>query len=479
MKEEEALRQIRLTRRRLLQGGAAAAGVIGAEVAGLLAPAGAVAASPRGTARQVVGPVGEASIDRAYSFLDFMMDAYQQGTTTRLTQSYSDQQGLQSTAFVYDNALQILAYVPSTRSAVRLARARVLGDSLLYAQQHDPVYHDGRLRDAYFVAPSFVQPDGTVQLAGAPFYFYGSAVGNMAWAGLALVRLYALTRNGPYLDGAERLGAWIVANAYDTRGAGGYTGGVDAGNNKLMYKATEHNIDVYAFFTILAGLTGNATYTGLSQSWSQLARHALTFVQAMWNPDGGFFWTGTGNDGATINKSVIPEDVQTWSYLAMRDNAYARSIDWATSNLAVTDTPQSINSSLSGNQSFSGVTFSNASKHPVPPSFSYAPVDPDGVWFEGTGHAADALLYRNAPASGGVFRIDRQLASYYLGNIELAQEQLGKGQTVGGKQIPAGTGIQASSSPLDTGFGYGYFPHLHIGATSWYILAALGSNPFA
>ena len=46
-----------------------------------------------------------ASVTNAYSFLDQMMDAYATGATTRLTQSYADQIGLQSSALTYDYAL--------------------------------------------------------------------------------------------------------------------------------------------------------------------------------------------------------------------------------------------------------------------------------------------------------------------------------------------------------------------------------------
>src|SRR4029077_3729060 len=46
-----------------------------------------------------------ASVNSAYAFLDQMMDAYATGNTIRLVQSYADQIGLQSSAFVYDNAL--------------------------------------------------------------------------------------------------------------------------------------------------------------------------------------------------------------------------------------------------------------------------------------------------------------------------------------------------------------------------------------
>jgi len=51
------------------------------------------------------------SVDRAYDYLSFAMDAYQQGQTPRLVQSYSDSQELGSTAFVYDNALTSTAAI--------------------------------------------------------------------------------------------------------------------------------------------------------------------------------------------------------------------------------------------------------------------------------------------------------------------------------------------------------------------------------
>jgi len=39
------------------------------------------------------------------------------------------------------------------------------------------------------------------------------------------------------------------------------------------------------------------------------------FVEAMWDAEEGKFWTGTAADGLTINKTVIPLDVQAWAVL--------------------------------------------------------------------------------------------------------------------------------------------------------------------
>jgi hypothetical protein len=65
-----------------------------------------------------------ASIQKAYKFQDTMMDAYASGTTVRLTQSYSDQ-ALGPTAFTYDNAVTIDAYLVRGSSG-NLERAKVL-----------------------------------------------------------------------------------------------------------------------------------------------------------------------------------------------------------------------------------------------------------------------------------------------------------------------------------------------------------------
>jgi hypothetical protein len=183
-----------------------------------------------GAASDTLGP-RNGSVNRAYDYLSLAMDAYQQGQMPRLVQSFSDSQGLGSTAFVYDNALTILAYLERGKGD-DVARAMLLGDSFLYAQTHDPTYADGRVRQAYWVGPFtlsyasndsyFVRGDGSVNLVGAPWFFQGSSVSDMSWVAIALARLFARTGKSRYLDGSIRLGQWIVDNAFDTAGLGGY-----------------------------------------------------------------------------------------------------------------------------------------------------------------------------------------------------------------------------------------------------------------
>ena len=46
-----------------------------------------------------------------------------------------------------------------------------------------------------------------------------------------------------------------------------------------------------------------------------------------------------------------------------------------------------------------------------------------------------------------------------------------------GQPLVVGPGLTASTIILNTGFGFNYFPHLHIGATAWYLMGAQGTNP--
>ena len=449
-----------------------------AATAMVCAPGKSRAQEPGGEAECAEDSLLAAGVAKSYTFLHTMMDAYAQGQTLRLIQSYSDQMQLLSTSFVYDNAVVINALLERGDTA-NLQRALLLGEALLYAQQNDSS-GDGRVRQAYFVS----QPDTNgvfLTPALAPFFFIGSATGDMAWVGMALAHLFARSGQRQFLNGAVRLGQWILNNTSSTSGAGGFTAGVDSNNNPLTYKSTEHNIDVFALFTMLARLTGDS-------SWATQAQRARSFVQAMFNATSDFLWTGTLTDGVTINTSAIPEDVNTWSFLALQDAALAGSVDWAKTNLAVTDTPQNFNNSVAGNKvRISGITYTNFAQHPPIVNNDFTPSDPfstppnpNSVWLEGTAHVAAALRARNLPAELDLpgFIGDRNTASCLLLNILGAQATQGAGQTCAGQPILAGTGVLAASSELNTGFGFSYKPFLHIGATGWFAIAAQAGNPF-
>jgi len=442
-------------------------------------------------------------IDRAFEYVTRAMDAYQQGSTLRLIQSYSDPQRpgsslvlsevLPATAFIYDASLAIIAFLGRRgRDALNgrqppaddLRRAMVLGDSLLFAQAHDPVYSDGRLRSAYWVGPFarpdarndfyFVRPDGTVNLVGAPWFILGGSTGEMACAGIALAHLHVHTGDPRYLEGATRLGQWIVNSAFDGTGLGGYTYGIDANDQRIApTKSLEHNAGVYALFTnFLAPLTGDVR-------WSDLGQHARRFIEKMWNAELGFFYIGSG-DGRTVNDRVLAVDVQAWTYLALLDRRYAAGLDWAKTQMATTDTPLSLNSSLRGNLRLSGVGYTDVGRRAIESATpSDPPPDPDAVWFTGNAQLAAALRARGQYATDlPTFRGDFATALEYLTHIALAQNVLSKGQTVGSVAIPDDSGVVQASSVFNTGFGHSYGPVLHVATTAWSLIAALGVNPF-
>jgi hypothetical protein len=347
--------------------------------------------------------------------------------TLRLLDSYATTATFDDgdTAWTYDNALVLLAFL-AHGAGEDLAAARVLADSLVYAQTHDPEFSDGRLRDAYH-AQAFVGADGKVNAAVS-----GSATGNMAWTVLALVRAWERLGERSYLEAAQRLGQWIFNQAYDTRGAGGYNGGVDAGGNRLTWKATEHNADVYATFMNLYRATDDPT-------WRQRAMSAKHFLRTMWDEQGGYFWTGTTADGATINPRPIPEDTQSWTLLSLGEpERYKRALDWAESNLFYEVCPAC--------EASNGYRFSNTGS---------------GCWPEGTAHMALAWQ-----AAGDLDRANRLLQSLRSTRV-LASETTSKA-------MPAACGTEAV-----TGYGWNYPADVpHIGATAWYLFAELGHNPF-
>ena len=438
--------------RRLVLGGGAAVG-LAAPLTGLgMNPAAAEVSSRR------LAVTNQNARRAAAGFLQQVTDAYRR-SGFRLAQSYEDTR-INDIAFIYDNALTTIALLANGDTT----RARAIGDALLYAQNHDAIFNDGRLRQAYH-ANGFLNPDQTAHDAWE-LSLNGTSVGDMSWSGMALAHLARRTGVASYREGALRIGRWIFDHTYSTTGLGGYTFGETAG--LADHKSTEHNIDVYGFFLLLAKLTGD-------QVWRTRAEHAKGFVKALWNAGDGFFWTGS-DDGTAINKksTQLPLDPQTWSWMSIGQRGYAKSLDWAATNLATTDTPMRTNSALVGSYCASGVGFSSGTfrtdVNQKVGGHDWTPQpDDSAVWFEGTAQLALALRLR---ADEG----DRAAADVLLTSLRSAQTTLGRGQVFNGKTTTGG--IVASSSPMDTGFGFDYSPNLHIGATAWYFFAVTGFNPF-
>jgi hypothetical protein len=364
----------------------------------------------------------------------------------------TDEPVLKNIAYTYDNDLALLTFLANgTKDDLR--RARLIGDALVYAINNDRYFADGRLRNAYQggdlkLFPGWT-PHGksdTVRMPGwwdmknntwyEDKYCASTHTGNVAWSIIALLSLYDETHEDKYLNASIRLGEWIETEGIDERGAGGYTGGYEGwertannpqGQKKNLWKSTEHNIDVYVAFSRVYNLTGD-------EMWRERASHAKHFVKAMWDETEEHFWTGTLEDGITINKAAIPADVNAWGLMALDElNKYKKGIEWVGNNCYVEA------------DGFKGFDFNN---------------DKDGVWFEGTAHMIVAYKILG----------EETKANLYLNELERAQKEA---QNTNEKGL-----VAASHDEVTTGFDWLYNARLHIGATAWFIFGELGYNPY-
>jgi hypothetical protein len=346
---------------------------------------------------------------------------------------------LRQVAYTYDNALALSAFVAEGD----WTRAKLLADAFVYAHQHDRAYTDGRLRNAYtsgdLVLPPGWSPSGSARIPGYWDAAHGSwmedsdqvgtSTGNVAWAMLALLDYYKARGGATYLTAAQELGQWVVANTYDERGAGGYTGGFvghEPAPTQQLWKSTEHNLDLVAAFTRLYEATGNA-------AWQAYAQHARDFVSAM-NVEGRYFATGTQTDGVTINPQAVPLDTQSWSFLALGDTALTRAA------LATAEVSHTV--SYAG---FEGFDFNT---------------DRDMPWPEGTAQMVVAYGFAK----------DNAQSQRYLNALRWLQANATHGNAKGLVAAPA--------DGLTTGFGWVYNNRLHVGATAWMVFAERHYNPF-
>ena len=379
----------------------------------------------------------EETVSNAYLHLDEAMDEWASPPALRVPSSYhGGVLDFWDNSVTYDNALVIIAYANRKDNADSLDRARTMGDALLQMQEKDPI-GDGRLRNAY-------GPEHLFDANGVPnIQTWGSASGNQAWAGMALAHLAHVTEDTKYRDGALRIGEWLLRETKDTRGRGGFTGGYRSDGTKIEWKSTEHNIDMVGLFGMLHQLTKD-------HKWRRARKHARKFVKSMWDKKEERFHIGTKPDGVTINRDeYIPEDVQSWGYLALRSDRYRRALDWNIAHLEVTD-----NSNPS--QPVVGVRFALQIKK------EHQKKNDKTVWLEGTAHMALALR-----VSGK--KKHKKRAKVYLDNIH--KEQL-SGPNADGK------GIQANSREGFSGGDDKSHTSLHTGATAWYIMAKQELNPF-
>lgn len=359
---------------------------------------------------------------------------------------------LRAVAYTYDNALAILAFL-ADGSSNSLQRAALIGDAFVQAANHDRTYTDGRFRTAYMpgdlaVAPGWMVKGkaGTVPMPGFylenPDQYYELAdnanvdTGNNAWAMIALLALYKQSSNTDYLIAAENAGQFIQTMRSNAGLYPGFLGGINEAETtptNRTYKSTEHNLDIYAAFSVMYQITGQT-------QWLSGALLASNFVESMWETNRGCFLAGTTGDVPDNSRNQatgqLPLDTQTWTILAIpgtltrHPNLFAALEQYHRNQ----------------HDGFDGEDFNDYT---------------NGVWFEGTGQTA--VDYTSV---GNSLRMD-QLRS----TLQTAQ------------QIPPpygdGMGTPAASHDgVSSGFGFDLFRRPHVGATSWNIFAQKGFNPF-
>lgn len=350
-----------------------------------------------------------------------------------VTTSDTIDKSVRSLAFVYDNALAMLAYIAKD-SLEYWQRAELLGKSFIFAQDNDQDFTDGRIRNAYKSGDLMnIQNQKSTLPMISDEANYGTHTGNIAWAMIAMLAYYQNynekfgVQKDEFFVSAQKMGEWIYDNCYDDSGPGGYTGGFEGyGHSKVLWKSIEHNIDVYDAYTILYRITGE-------QKWLDRAMHAKEFMEALYDPNCPCFLIGTSNLTA-INRQPVVEDAQTWAIMALQDKKYFPIIDWSQEHFKTTC------------NGFTGIDFND---------------DLDGVWFEGTAHMAIACYMIG----------DNESYQFYLD--ELRKARTSPNLNGNGKGI-----VAACKDGVSTGLNWDYNNRLHIGATAWYMFTELKWNPY-
>lgn len=350
-------------------------------------------------------------------------------------------------AYLYDNAVAAVALALAGADW----HAQRIADAIVFAQEHDRKFSDGRLRNAYIEGDprsdsgrSVAAGRVTIRLPGfwqdgrwqEDAYVVSTSTGNMAWAILALC---AVSENAPeekradYLAAAERAADFVLALSED---AGGFTAGFegwDEEQKKIGYKSTEHNIDVYCAFEHLARAieAHKPEKAGILRAG---AGHALDFVLSMYDEQLHCFYTGTETDGLTVSEGVIPLDANTLAILALRERL---------------PEPEAVIAFIEARMS-------------VEKGFDFSAGDLDGIWNEGS--AQMALCY-------ALLGQDDKYAALLVYFRSQSDKEGG---------IPA-----ADRDGVSTGFVvegsdqlWEYNNTQSIGASAWLALAQLRQNPF-
>lgn len=334
-------------------------------------------------------------------------------------------------ADTYDTSMALIYFV------VRgdLKRACDLGDGLVQAMNHDSK-GEGRIVAASY-ADKLIDP--TLNYITSTYVPDGGRrdIGNMSWAGIALTRLYHVTKTYRYLHAAETIGQWIITNCTKNDNWKGFTGGEDHWGGKYHWRSVEHNTDCVSFFDNLYALTGK-------EIWKTARESARTLVKACLIQN-TYYVTGTGT-GQELNSGVIPTDCQSWVSLA-RVNP-----DTDMNSLMF------MNKMTTESNGFVGTKFALAGSE---------------IQNEATAGAAMALWFaRDKSESFG------DLALKYMNSLERQIKEASNSIGYGVVATPA------KEADTGEGLGWKYFNYLHVASSAWTGLALLGkenqeANPYA
>ena len=176
----------------------------------------------------------KANFDKMYRWLKI-----HQNNRTGLVMSFEGDKDIANWSFTYDLALLVQTY----SYFKDFSRAKKILDFFA----HNAKRENGWFLNAYYVND------------GGPAEFVMHSGPNL-WLGLAIMQYTQMSQDKSYLDLAQSIGQTIIKfqNA-DSQG------GIRGGPNVDWY-ATEHNLDAYAFFNMLAKVTGKKIYAQAAQT---------------------------------------------------------------------------------------------------------------------------------------------------------------------------------------------------------------------
>jgi hypothetical protein len=181
----------------------------------------------------------KANFDKMYQWLKI-----HQNSRTGLVSSFEGDKEIANWSFTYDLALLVQAYTQFSD----FDRAKRILDFFAHQAKRE----NGWFLNAYY------SDDGSV----AEFTAHS---GPNLWVGLSIMQYMQSTKDKSYLDLAENIAAAIINLQNEDAG-----GGIRGGPREEWY-STEHNLDAYAFFNMLARVTGKTIY-------AQAAAKAINWI---------------------------------------------------------------------------------------------------------------------------------------------------------------------------------------------------------